>query len=489
MNKTRKSEHGQALILIVFGMIGLIGMTAVAIDGGSAYSDRRHAQNAADTSVMAAGLTKIRNPSDWSIAEAAGYARAAGNGYDDNGTSNVVHVYQCTDPGSSCALPPAEPYTDSNGNGKYDAGDGCGTTGEPFTDTNGNGVYDGYDPADFVQVTITSHVNTYFARVLGISQITNSVQALAKAVPSVPVCWYNGNALVATQPGCHPPAPNDPFTIGGTSLTVVTGAGGIFVNSNCSNAFTASNGTQISSVNGICVVGGTNVGGGATVNPPADDYCGSQIDPSLYLLPSVNADSCPDPGQIIDTGGHNYVAKPGRYDAVFPGGAAPGPAGTLKLVSGIYCLNNGLNIGSSWNITTDLDGVGEFDGSDGRDEGVLFYIPTDGVQIQGGATVHLGAMNKPGTDPGVKGYLIYLPPTNNSEITINGGSDEYLVGTILAPASLITLNGGASGDSLNLDCQIIGYSIKLTGNGTLNIQYNKSKNGVTVTNPILKPYR
>ena len=54
MIRNMKYQHGQAIVLIVVGIVGLIGMTALAIDGGNAYSDRRHAQNAADTAAFAA---------------------------------------------------------------------------------------------------------------------------------------------------------------------------------------------------------------------------------------------------------------------------------------------------------------------------------------------------------------------------------------------------------------------------------------------------
>ena len=57
-----KSEKGQAIILIAFGIVAMIGFTALAIDGGRALSDRRHAQNAADTAVLAAALDKVNNP-------------------------------------------------------------------------------------------------------------------------------------------------------------------------------------------------------------------------------------------------------------------------------------------------------------------------------------------------------------------------------------------------------------------------------------------
>jgi len=88
MKTPKNSERGQALILIVFAMIGLIGLTGLTVDGGLAYSDPRHAQNAADTAAKAAARAMIRSE-DW---EGAGLNLAAANGYDDNGTTNRVEV-------------------------------------------------------------------------------------------------------------------------------------------------------------------------------------------------------------------------------------------------------------------------------------------------------------------------------------------------------------------------------------------------------------
>src|SRR5690349_12199708 len=56
--KKQSSQRGQALILIALAAIGLFGITGLAIDGGAKFSDRRHAQNAADTAALAAALQK-----------------------------------------------------------------------------------------------------------------------------------------------------------------------------------------------------------------------------------------------------------------------------------------------------------------------------------------------------------------------------------------------------------------------------------------------
>ena len=51
--KRRKSESGQAAILLAMGMIGLLAFTALAIDGGNMYLQKRNAQNAADAGSVA----------------------------------------------------------------------------------------------------------------------------------------------------------------------------------------------------------------------------------------------------------------------------------------------------------------------------------------------------------------------------------------------------------------------------------------------------
>src|SRR5215211_2967834 len=85
----KASEKGQSLILIALAAIALFAFTALAIDGSRIFSDRRHAQNAADTAALDAALVKTRG-GDW---EAGGLQRALSNGYNNNGTTNNVIFY------------------------------------------------------------------------------------------------------------------------------------------------------------------------------------------------------------------------------------------------------------------------------------------------------------------------------------------------------------------------------------------------------------
>src|SRR5689334_25165610 len=87
--KPRSQERGQALIMVALAVVGLFGFSALAIDGSRVFSDRRHAQNAADTAALAAALTKVRG-GDYVL---AAEKRAETNGYVTDADSSVdVHL-------------------------------------------------------------------------------------------------------------------------------------------------------------------------------------------------------------------------------------------------------------------------------------------------------------------------------------------------------------------------------------------------------------
>ncbi len=446
------SNHprGQALVLIVFAIVGMVGLTAIAIDGGNAYSDRRHAQNAADTAALAAGLRRVRGFTDW---EVTGQTMAGNNGYPNAGSS-TVQVYQCSNIPSgapACTLAPGETH-----------------------------------PENYIQVVITSIVHTYFAPVVGIREIKNTVMAIAKAVPGYNLPWMDGNALVSLMPGCKTGTYADPFTISGSQITLVNGSG-IFVNSNCSGAFTQNGNNSLTvtpSTAGICVVGG--VGGGlVNVSPTPTSGC-APIDLNTYVLPPLDDHSCDSEGTgyIQDMGGGNLYAHPGRYSGVFP----PGSSGNLKLGQGIYCLKNGISIQGGWDITTDLNGDGVRDAN----EGVLLFVENGDVNIGGQSSIYLAAINNSSSGLGADlvNYLLYLPPSNTQSVKITGGAANTYIGTILAPASDVQLSGGTSGESgLNIQTQVIGFTLGLSGNAGLNINYNQSENATTWTNPQLTQYK
>src|SRR5919106_2821020 len=87
----KAGEKGQALILITLAAVGLFAFAALAIDGSMAFSNKRHAQNAADTAALAGALSYAREGSTANV-ETVALARASSNGYTTNGTTTEVTV-------------------------------------------------------------------------------------------------------------------------------------------------------------------------------------------------------------------------------------------------------------------------------------------------------------------------------------------------------------------------------------------------------------
>ena len=456
MKKTSTHERGQALVVIALAIIGLVAITALTIDGGNAYSDRRHAQNAADTAALAAAQSKVRNPGSIGTWKESGRQRAEDNQYADSdyttGSSSDkvnVEVYSCTEAASSCPAP----YAGDN---------------------------------EYIQVIITSIVDTYFAPIVGISTITNKVDAVARASEPVVEEWFDGNALVSLKPNCPsaPPDNKDPFKLGGNANAKVK-ITGVWVNSNCDDAFIQSgNSSNLNTDTGVCVVGGSEPTTG--VIPPPTENCGTQKPENYYQ--GLNPDPvCQTKGTFTKVGTKEFVASPGYFDNKdFPNVS---PAGTLRLQKGIYCIRDGFALNSNWFITTDLDN--EFDPNDPNEqdpanwhdanEGVMFVVEKGPVTINGGSKMAVHAITSldDNFEPNWIGYLFYVK--DGSQVTLSGSSGSNYVGTIYAPYSHCIVQG--SGGVLSFDTQIICYTQELTGDGNINIQYNEANNGKTITSP------
>ena len=55
MNTFSEKQHGQIIVIFAVALVALLAITALAIDGGMIYSDRRYSQSAADASSLAGG--------------------------------------------------------------------------------------------------------------------------------------------------------------------------------------------------------------------------------------------------------------------------------------------------------------------------------------------------------------------------------------------------------------------------------------------------
>jgi len=413
-----KSEKGQALVLITLAAVVMFGFAALAIDGSMVFSDKRHAQNAADTSALAAALAKLQGH-NWNDTVNTARTRATSNGYNNNGTTNVVEVYLCNDANATCTGLPA------NANQE-----------------------------EYIQVKITSHVQTYFARVLGRGEFVNSAIAVTHAVPGYRTSTFGGNALVSLNTDACPA-----FDYGGGSTTTVTGSG-IFVNSRCdgSGSYSLTNQALNSSSNNSSLsVPCFNLVGGNTVRPSSlttTGGCSSTINnSSAFIVNPLAVHQIADIPCGSSAGTYDATTlNPGNYSGAFP------PGGQTIMNPGIYCIDAG-NQGFS------LSGGQTLTGSN-----VLIYMKSGNVSWTSGG-IQLSAMQ--GVNPDYDGLLLYLAQGNCDNVSITGNGTSHYVGTILAPCSLVKLAGGSSTGNQNvLENQIIADVIQLTGSNALTINYN-----------------
>lgn len=429
MKEIRLRPRGQALVLIVAGIVGLIGLTALAIDGGNAYSDRRHAQNAADTSSLAGALALVRGDDYQAVA----LARAASNGYVDSDPTA----------GSSSSTVNVEVYN------------------PPIS-----GVYDGNN--EYVQVIITSHVRAFFAPVVGVREMVNKVNAVAHAIPPTVAPIYPGNAVV----GLDPSACKAVMYQGSANATLYNADGsslsGIFVNSDCTTAAFFNNSAAAKLTAGsMCAVGGVTYKAGSLAIP---DSSNSGIEtgctqmnypPTEWVGPEASAELwCSTAG----TKSGSWIS-PGHWTGTFP------PAGVDHMNAGVYCVDGNFKLNGGDTLT-------------GHD--VTIYMRSGDVSWNGGATVDLSAPPGP-SDPDTNpfgGLLLYVPLSNPATVTINGNADSKMVGTILAPSSECSVEG--TGDA-GLHGQVICYDVKLTGSTGIKIYYDPNDNYQATIPPSLAP--
>jgi hypothetical protein len=400
------TQRGQALIIISLAAIGLFAIVGLAVDGSAKFSDRRHAQNAADSAAYAGALARVSNDAQWKL---VALDRALGNGYNNNLLNNTVTVYSCNETGANC------------------------------------GPYAGR--ADVIKVAVTSDVKTYFARVIGVLQMHNTVQALALAKQGYTGAPFSGNAIASLA------LSGNGFDAHGTPVWNITG-GGVFVNSTSASAATCGGNAGVISPS-VTAVGGTNLSC-HTVTVGTTTTGATQLDYSDYSSIFPRRPTC------------NGVATKvsGQWR---PQSGADGSQvvwnGDMDFAPGLYCVTN-----SPGNFHGNITGTG-----------VTFYITRSNfsLRLNGGGTVSASAP----TSGEYKGILLYLAPQVSGETLLNtqaldlrGNGSANIVGTIIAPSATVTMFGNSGTGAYN--SQIIGYNVDTGGTADITINYNQNDNWI-----------
>ncbi|MDZ4159308.1 MAG: pilus assembly protein TadG-related protein [Anaerolineaceae bacterium] len=409
----KKSEHGQILILLTAGLAVLLGFTALAIDGGMFFADRRASQNAADAAALAG-------------ANAAAIALDNAGIYFINFTCSATAVQNTINTAKTTAVQSAAtngftiPTTITNNNG---VAVDCG-----IRDT--GGIFEKYLD---IRVQVAHTTRTSFAQLFYSGPLRNQVEAVVRIRPRVNPTM--GHTIASLSANCS-------NNVGGMVF-----AGGVDVNVSGGGIFSTS-----------CM----EIGGRVTVSSePLGIYYSSgaapvvtsgQVSPPPLLataqmppvnIPPPNCSGLPLRGDYAGSG----TINPGRWGNI----RTTATGHNLILNPGLYCISNGFS-GTGGTITGN---------------GVTLYLTGGGFTVGGNVTVRLSAptTNSP---PAIKGILIYMAPTNTSAVSLAGSSASSYIGTIYAPNSSVEVSGN-SGMEPTYRTQLIGGFVKFSGNTTINI--------------------
>ena len=416
---TKTSEKGQALILITLAASGLFAFAALAIDGSMAFSDKRHAQNAADTAALAGALSYAREGNISNI-ETIALARAQSNGYENNSSdpSTVVTVTITDVPDEECP---------------------AGADGKDIT------------------VNIVSSINTTFAKVIGRDEIETGATATSRACGFEYMPLFNGNAIV----GLSPNSSNCAIDTGNSNAkTWTTRDGGVFSN----GCLEHPNGTlTIPSNKCVTSVGNATVRSGGLVtleNSHAPGCLQEFVGPSAaYQYPAdIQAIMPPDPC----TG----TISSGRYAG---GGKVPG-SGQTTFEDDVFCISDfstldaHIELNNATLYVTDTSFSTRFNG--GGNTGFFGTATSAGTyagsEFYDGYYMIIKLLSKAAAD------------RCDQYFDFRGNGNLQMVGTILAPSTCMDYRGNSTGYSTH--SQMIFYRFTSNGKAAIDVTYQADEN-------------
>lgn len=421
-----QKESGQVLVLLMVGLVALLGFTALAIDGGMYFSDRRYDQNAADASSFAgAGAAAIKMEE---MGVTYGNFNCGGGGIQTSLSASVTAAVQRA---ASNNFAIATDLDNQHGVVAICGIDDLGGYQDKYID---------------VQVMVTTDVQTAFAHLFFGGQLRNTVEAVARVRPRTALGF--GYAVASLSEDCQGGVGGVEFD-GDASVSVVTNGNGIFSNS----CIEKNGGVDVSVVQEIYYTTDYTDNGTSGGVSPAPQQASASI--PLWTIP---APDCNDPS-LINGGnvGNGGNIQPGRYTNIRTENK------DLNLAPGLYCVSGDFKA---------IGGTVSVDSAD-MSEGVTIYITNGDFSISGNVTVNLRApmVDSP---PAIKGVLIYLAEGNSGEVVVQGDATSSFRGTIFAPDGTIEVGGGSSTIS-NLSSQFIANTIKIHGSSSLVIDFDEGE--------------
>jgi hypothetical protein len=415
MVKHKSSESGQAIVLLVLGIVALLGFTALAIDGSNIYTERRNSQNAADAAALAGALQKSNSQPDSIVLQAA-WNSASTNHYANGQVTPSVSG--------------------------------------PFTDFRGE-YY-------LVTVVIHSSVQTSFSQIVYGGPLQNTVTAVARVRLSQPAmpgyaiigmgnCVEDGGSLVGSSGG-------------GGSGGARTYEGGVFVNS----PENASNHCSIDPPSsGYGIIAGTDI---ATVG--SYDYSGEGNLSPTPIITGINGgvpidDPLADVPEPACTGAGTVSGS-----TFYPGNWNGSNLGTGTYAPGIYCIHG--NVHLSGDDAMVGDGVVLYFENGGIDYTGNSYMKISAPNVSNCLPGHNpDDPMDPTSSCTYKGIAIFSARDNTSTIEVRGNGSNALIGMVYALNGTLMARGGGNDPE---DAVIIGQTIvgrvDMRGGGDVKVTYN-----------------
>jgi hypothetical protein len=420
----RSSRRGQAAVLVTMTLVMSMALIGLVVDFGWAYYRKVSARAAAESAALGAAITA------------------------SNKTPFCVTLATCQSSTNCPSDPPSPPVTNIDAGCLYAKKNGFRTAGnQTVAITAGKNGGTTSTTADYyVTATITENLPQLFSRVGSHNTATVSVRSTAGVfLHPAAACIY---ALAPAGTG---------FSIGGT-ITIQSGCG-IYVDSNDATSAMTGGGNSKITASQINVVGGFNPNGGTTISPTPTTGVQATTDP----LASRSAPDVPTSCDISGISAGQSITMPASGTIRVCGDFTLNSNQTTTIPGGTYVLSSGA---INWKNGT-LRATGP----------VTFYMTGTftGITINGNMDVQL---NAPPTGA-LRGMLFFLDRsitlTGNS-VTMNGGSNMLLNGSLYFPTSDIKYSGGNA--TSNEYTALIAQHINFIGNSFFKADIGGGFNGL-----------
>jgi hypothetical protein len=409
MLRTNPRRPGNVVAVTAVCLVGILSVTALALDGGLLMEKRRGVQTAADSAALAAAADlywnwftnfgKTDTPEGTAVAAAKAQAKA--NGYEDgvNGVTVTVNI-----------LPKSGPFMNVPGH---------------------------------AEVIISASQQRFFSGMWASDDTVYGARAVARGKRG----GVNNGIIVLAPSG------KGAFTTGGGAGMNLTGAS-MIVNSTDPAAMYANGGGAVNAPE-------FDVGGNPGYSIAGGGSFSGTIVPNMPPTPDPLADM-PIPDTTNMTVFKNGFKSSGnKTSTIDPGVYVNGiqiTGGTVTMNPGIYYMQGG---GFS------ISGTGSVTGN-----GVMIYSAPQGnndkIDISGQGNITL----TPPTTGTYKGMLFFEDRTSTAPVNINGSgaTSMYITGTFYAASATMNVTGNSAQSTIG--AQYISYNLAIGGNGSFDVAWN-----------------